>query len=87
MTDETAIDVLNGNAQGMLRSVVERVERLHEDATAIGEDLKEVYAEAKGNGLDPKIIKLVVRWRAKDPAKRMEEEALMELYLTAVGGG
>jgi len=50
------------------------------------EDLKSVYAEAKGNGFDTKVLRKVVRLRKQDTAKRQEEEALLDLYLSAIGG-
>lgn len=79
-------DVLIGsNAQAKLKSLVERIERLNEDAAAVRSDIKEVFAEAKGEGFDAKILRKVIRLRAQDAAKRQEEEALVELYLTAVG--
>ncbi len=78
-------DVLSGQAQGQLKSIVERIERLEEDKAAVMEDLKEVYAEAKGTGFDTKIIRKVVRLRKQDRAKRQEEEAILDLYLTAIG--
>jgi uncharacterized protein (UPF0335 family) len=73
-------------AQGKLKSLIERIERLEEDKAAVGVDLKEVYAEAKGEGFDTKIIRKVVRLRAQDKAKRQEEEALIDLYISAIGG-
>ena len=83
---EASADVLGGNAQSQLRSVVERIERLEEDKAAIVNDLKEVYAEAKGNGFDTKVLRKVVRMRKQDKAKRQEEDALIDLYLSAIGG-
>lgn len=77
---------LNSTAQGKLKSLVERIERLEEDKAAVAGDLKEVYAEAKGEGFDTKILRKVVRLRKADVAKRQEEEALIELYITAIGG-
>lgn len=85
MSDDASIDTLNGTAQTQLRTIVERIERLEEDKAAVMADLKEVYGEAKGNGFDPKVIRKVVRIRKQDRAKRQEEEALMDLYLSAVG--
>jgi uncharacterized protein (UPF0335 family) len=84
--DSPNIDTLGATAQGKLKSLVERIERLEEDRTAVASDLKEVYAEAKGEGFDTKIIRKVVRLRKADAAKRSEEEALIELYITAIGG-
>jgi uncharacterized protein (UPF0335 family) len=83
--DASNIDVLNTTAQGQLKSILERIERLEEDKAAVMADLKEVYAEAKGNGFDTKIIRKVVRIRKQDRAKRQEEEALVDLYLSAIG--
>jgi len=86
MSDASAAsDVLSGQAQGQLKSIVERIERLEEDKAAVQADLKEVYAEAKGTGFDVKIIRKVVRLRKQDRAKRQEEEAILDLYLTAIG--
>jgi uncharacterized protein (UPF0335 family) len=84
--DSSSIDVLNSAAQTQLRSVIERIERLEEDKAAVMIDLKEVYAEAKGNGYDVKVIRKIVRLRKQDKAKRLEEEALIDLYLAAIGG-
>lgn len=82
---DEVFDVLNSTAQGQLKSILERVERLEEDKAAVAADIKEVYAEAKGNGFDTKIIRQVVRIRKMDRAKRQEQEALIDLYLSAVG--
>ena len=81
----TSDDVITGAAQGRLRTIIERIERLEEDKATIMGDLKEVYAEAKGEGFDVKILRKVVRLRKQDSAKRSEEEALIELYLSALG--
>jgi uncharacterized protein (UPF0335 family) len=80
-----ANDVLSGTAQGQLKSIVERIERLEEDKATVTADLKEVYAEAKGTGFDVKILRKVVRYRKQDRAKMQEEEALLDLYLSAIG--
>jgi uncharacterized protein (UPF0335 family) len=74
-------------AGGRLRSIIERAERLEEDKAAVAADLKEVFAEAKGEGFDPKILRKVVRLRKMDKARRQEEEALLDLYLSAIGEG
>ena len=79
-------DVLTAAAQGRLKSFIERIERLEEDKAAISGDLKEVYAEAKGEGFDTKILRKVIRPRKTDKVKRQEEEALIDLYLSAIGG-
>lgn len=83
--DSASIDVLNSTAQLRLKTIVERIERLEEDKAAVAADIKEVMSEAKGEGFDPKIIRKVVKWRAQDPAKRQEEDALLDLYLSALG--
>lgn len=72
-------------AQGQLRSLVERIERLEEEKKAIAGDIKEVYAEAKANGFDTKILRKVVMIRKKDRTEREEEEAMLDLYLHALG--
>ncbi len=79
-------DVLNESAQTRLRTIIERIERLEVDKSIITEDLKEVYAEAKGEGFDAKIIRKIVAMRKKDVATLSEEEALIDLYLSAIGG-
>lgn len=83
MTD--APDYLNNAAAGQLRSIIERVERLDQEKAEIAEQIKEVFAEAKGNGFDVKVLRKVLRIRKQDRAKRMEEEAILELYLSAIG--
>lgn len=68
-----------------LKSIVERIERLEEEKSTIATDIKEVYAEAKGNGYDVKILRKVVALRRRDLDERKEEEAILDLYLQAVG--
>jgi len=79
------MEASTGIAQGHLRSIVERIERLEEEKATIADDIKEVYAEAKANGFDVKILRKVVRLRKIDAAEREEEEALIDLYLHALG--
>jgi uncharacterized protein (UPF0335 family) len=78
-------DVLTAAAQGRLRTIIERIERLEEDKAAVAADIKEVFAEAKGEGYDIKVLRKVVRIRKQDKAKRQEEEAILDLYLSAIG--
>ena len=78
-------DVLTSTAQGRLRSIIERLERLEEDKQAVMTDMKEVFAEAKGEGYDVKILRKVIRIRKQDKAKRQEEDAILDLYLSALG--
>ncbi|GAA0577295.1 DUF2312 domain-containing protein [Rhizomicrobium electricum] len=72
-------------AKDRLRSFVERVERLEEEKKALSDDIKEVYAEAKGEGFDVKILRQVVRLRKMDKADFQETEAMLDLYLSALG--
>lgn len=88
MTDasfDASPDGLTTSAQGRLRTIVERLERLEEDKAAIMGDFKEVLAEAKGEGYDVKTLRKVLRIRKQDKAKRQEEEAILDLYLSALG--
>ena len=82
---DSSPDVLNATAQGRLRTIIERLERLEEDKAAVMEDMKEVFAEAKGEGYDVKILRKVIRSRKQDKAKRQEEDAILDLYLSALG--
>lgn len=72
-------------AHDQLRSFFERIERLHEERQAIGDDIKEVFAEARSNGFDTKVMKIVLQKRRMDSSERLEQEALVELYMTALG--
>lgn len=83
--DSSNIDVLNSTAQGQLKSIIERIERLEQEKAEVAEQIKEVFLEAKGNGFDVKILRKVVRIRKQDRAKRLEEESLLDLYLAAIG--
>jgi uncharacterized protein (UPF0335 family) len=78
-------DVLNSMAQNQIRSIIERVERLIMERGEVNEQIKEVFAEAKGNGFDVTILRKVIQRRAKDPAKLAEEEAMVDLYEVATG--
>jgi uncharacterized protein (UPF0335 family) len=70
-----------------LRALLERIERLEEEKKALSDDIKDVYAEAKGNGFDAKIIRKIVSIRKQDRDKRREEEEILDLYLAALGMG
>jgi uncharacterized protein (UPF0335 family) len=72
-------------AKGQLKSLVERIERLEEEKKTIAGDIKEVYAEAKANGFDTKILRKVITIRKKDRNEREEEEAMLDVYLSALG--
>lgn len=75
----------HGVTADQLRAFFERIERLHEERQAIGDDIKEVFAEAKGNGFDVKAMKIVLQKRRMDHADRLEQEAIVELYMSALG--
>jgi len=81
ITNETAQTV----AAGQLRAFIERIERLEEEKKNISDDIKDVYAEMKGNGFDVKAVRTIVRLRKKDQAERQEEEAILDLYKAALG--
>jgi uncharacterized protein (UPF0335 family) len=72
-------------AAGQLKALIERIERLEEEKQTIADDIKDVYAEAKGNGFDTKAIRTIVRLRKKDAAEREEEETILDLYKAALG--
>ena len=72
-------------AQDQLRAFIERIERMEEEKAAIAADIREIYAEAKGNGFDTKVLRQVVRIRKQDHNERMEQEAILDLYLSALG--
>jgi uncharacterized protein (UPF0335 family) len=72
-------------AQDQIRAFVERIERMEEEKAALSSDIREIYAEAKGNGFDTKILRRVVGIRKQDANARMEQEALLELYMSALG--
>lgn len=72
-------------AAGQLRAFIERIERLEEDKKTISEDIKDVFAEAKGTGFDTKAIRTIIKQRKKDLAERQEEESILDLYKAALG--
>jgi uncharacterized protein (UPF0335 family) len=72
-------------ASKQLKSFVERIERLEEEKKGIADDIRDVFAEAKGQGFDTKVMRQVIRLRKKDAAERQEEEALLDLYMHALG--
>jgi uncharacterized protein (UPF0335 family) len=75
----------SGFAKEHLKSFIERVERLEEEKAALTADIREVYAEAKGQGFDTKIMRQVVRLRKLENADRQEQEAILDLYMSALG--
>lgn len=77
--------VSGGVAAGQIKSIIERVERLEEEKAALAGDIREIYAEAKSNGYDVKVLRQIVRIRKQDAAERQEQEAILDLYLHALG--
>lgn len=81
-TNESGVEAV---AQDQLRAFVERIERMNEEKAAIVNDIREIYAEAKGNGFDTKTLRKIVAERKQDANKRAEQEALLDLYRSALG--
>ena len=82
MSDE---DQNTAVAASQLRSFIERIERLEGEKKTISDDIKEVYAELKGNGFDSKAVREIIRLRKKEDHERQEEEAMVQLYKNALG--
>ena len=72
-------------AKDQLKAVIERIERLEEEKKTISDDIRDVYAEAKGNGFDVKVMRQIVKIRKMDKADLDEQEALLETYMRALG--
>lgn len=79
------MDEISQATAGQLRAFVERIERVEEEIKDLNDDKKDIYAEAKGNGFSPAIIKKVVGIRRQDADKRKEESEVLALYLQALG--
>ncbi len=75
----------HGIARDQLRAFIERIERLEEEKKTIADDIKDVYGEAKSMGYDTKIMRKVISLRKKDTQERLEEEAVLDTYLLALG--
>jgi uncharacterized protein (UPF0335 family) len=76
---------VGGIAADQLRSLIERIERLEEEKAALAADIRDVYAEAKGNGFDAKIMRQIIRLRKMEEPDREEQETLLDLYKLALG--
>ena len=85
MTNKSETPAAGDNSNQRLKSFIERIERLTEEAKAITDDRKDVYAEAKDAGYDTKILRRVIKIRAQDRNKWQEEEAILDTYLAALG--
>lgn len=79
------MNVAGHNSNEQIRSIVERVERLEEEKKALSDDIRDVYAEAKGNGFDVKALRSIVRLRKQNAAERAEQEAIIDIYKNALG--
>jgi uncharacterized protein (UPF0335 family) len=72
-------------AKDQLKAIIERIERLEEEKKTISDDIRDVYAEAKGNGFDTKVLRTIIRMRKQDANERAEQETILETYLQALG--
>ena len=72
-------------ARDQLKAIIERIERLEEEKKTISDDIRDVYAEAKGNGYDVKALRTIVRLRKQDVDERKEQETILETYMHALG--
>lgn len=85
----TADDTITSEAQtiavGQLRAFIERIERLEAEKSEIADDIKGVYAELKGSGFDAKTVRAIIRLRKKEDYERQEEQAMLQLYMDALG--
>ncbi|MEI6573741.1 MAG: DUF2312 domain-containing protein [Alphaproteobacteria bacterium] len=86
LTSKSGEALMSNSVSGdELRAFIERIERLEEEKAALAGDIRDVYSEAKANGFDTKIMRKIITLRRKDHAERKEEEAIMDLYLEALG--
>jgi uncharacterized protein (UPF0335 family) len=85
LTENETVMAKSGFAKEHLKSFIERIERLEEEKAALAADIREVYSEAKGTGFDVKIMRQVVRLRKMETADRQEQDAILDLYLSALG--
>lgn len=76
---------VGGISASQLRSIVERIERLHEERRALSADISDIYKESKSAGFEPKVIRALIRVRAQEPAELEEHDALLALYMRALG--
>jgi uncharacterized protein (UPF0335 family) len=81
------MEAVDGIAGGRIRSIIERVEQVEREIADLNEGKKEIFAEAKGEGLDVKILRELIRLRKLDEEEREEKETLLDLYMRAMEGG
>jgi uncharacterized protein (UPF0335 family) len=75
----------NSVGADQLKAIVERIERLEEEKKVLADDIRDVYAESKGNGMDVKALRTIIRMRKQDPNDRAEQDAILETYMHALG--
>jgi uncharacterized protein (UPF0335 family) len=75
----------NSVPRDQLRAIVERIERLEEEKQSLADDIRDVYAEAKANGFDTAVLREVIKLRKQPSDERAEREAILDLYLAALG--
>lgn len=85
MSDDIIGDSAQAIAVGHLRAFIERIERLEEEKKTISDDIKEVFTELKGTGFDTTAVRAIIRARKKEAHERQEEEAMIQLYMDALG--
>ena len=85
MLDKNPMVATESVAADQLKAFIERIERLEEEKAGIAGDIKEIYSEAKGTGFDTKVLRKIIALRKRDYAERREEEAILELYMQALG--
>ena len=85
MSEEVSETNVNASTRNQLKAFIERIGRLEEEKAGIAGDIKDIYAEAKGNGFDVKAIRQIIRMRKQDDHERQEQEAILETYLAALG--
>lgn len=85
MADDISGDSAQSIAVGQLRAFIERIERLSEEKQTVADDIKVVFAELKASGFDTKAVRTIIRLRKKEPHERQEEQAMIQLYMDALG--
>jgi len=85
MNERADSETAHRYAKDQLKSIVERIERLEEEKKSTQDDIKDVYAEAKGNGFDTRALRTIVRMRKMDTDERREQEEVLETYMHALG--
>ena len=85
MSDDISGESAQAIAVGQLRAFIERIERLSEEKQTVADDIKVVFAELKASGFDTKAVRTIIRLRKKEPHERQEEQAMIQLYMDALG--